>query len=376
MILLLKPFLLFLLFFINRLTKKPFLPPWVTQLGLLVFLLCQELILHSLEWVKNCSISINQTLKSPAAITFKRSCCSEAENHDPPGNKTVLDLPELALELILAKLSPLELYKMGCVSRALRRRCRSDHLWERHFREKWSRVLGEAGRRKWEQRVASRREFSIGDEAGGKGGRKPWKPLPANSIFSFYLEIESGRFSFPAQIYNRESVHGGFSLSCHDAEISYNHYTNMFYVRYPPHGKRSPAIEEVPWDRIRAASVDASPHNLHISDCLSDLHPGDHIEIQWRRNKEFPYGWWYGVVGHLENCKRREHNCLCHKNETIMLEFNQYAPGSRWRGVRVDRKEHREEGNENDGFHGGIRKLRTKEEISAWMQIWSSQALE
>ena len=36
--------------------------------------------------------------------------------------------------------------------------------------------------------------------------------------------------------------------------------------------------------------IDNPPHDLHVSDCLDDLRPGDHIEIQWRRNKEFPYG--------------------------------------------------------------------------------------
>lgn len=63
------------------------------------------------------------------------------------------------------------------------------------------------------------------------------------------------------------------------------------HFRYPPHGRRAIAIETgVQWDRIRAPPVDTSPHDLHISDCLNDLRPGDHIEIQWRRNKEFPYG--------------------------------------------------------------------------------------
>lgn len=48
--------------------------------------------------------------------------------------------------------------------------------------------------------------------------------------------------------------------------------------------------EHIPWDRIRAAPVDTPSHMLHVSDCLHDLKPGDHIEIQWRRSKEFPYG--------------------------------------------------------------------------------------
>lgn len=65
----------------------------------------------------------------------------------------------------------------------------------------------------------------------------------------------------------------------------------VIYCRYPPHGKRAFAIENgVDWERLRAPPVDTTAHDLHITDCLNELHPGDHIEIQWRRNKEFPYG--------------------------------------------------------------------------------------
>lgn len=44
------------------------------------------------------------------------------------------------------------------------------------------------------------------------------------------------------------------------------------------------------WSRIRAPPVSTPPHDLHASDCLDDLRPGDHFEIQWRKNKDFPYG--------------------------------------------------------------------------------------
>ena len=65
----------------------------------------------------------------------------------------------------------------------------------------------------------------------------------------------------------------------------------LLYLRYPPHGRRAIATESgVPWERLRAPPFDTSPHDLYISDCLNDLRPRDHIEIQWRRNKEFPYG--------------------------------------------------------------------------------------
>ena len=69
------------------------------------------------------------------------------------------------------------------------------------------------------------------------------------------------------------------------------HGNGLFIFRYPPHGRRTiPPEGGVQWERLRAPPVDTSAHELHISDCLNELRPGDHIEIQWRRNKEFPYG--------------------------------------------------------------------------------------
>ncbi|KAG0467399.1 hypothetical protein HPP92_018979 [Vanilla planifolia] len=168
----------------------------------------------------------------------------------PKAGMKILDLPELALELILAKLSPAELCNMACVCKSLCSRCRSDYLWESHMTGKWRRVLGEAARKKWELQVASMRRT---------------RSLPPNSLIAFYLALESGRFSFPAQVFNRENGHAGFLLSCYDAEISYNARSNKFYVRYPPHGKRVPPIEEVPWQRIRAPSVDTFQQMISTS---------------------------------------------------------------------------------------------------------------
>lgn len=62
--------------------------------------------------------------------------------------------------------------------------------------------------------------------------------------------------------------------------------------------------------------------------------------------------------------------------DTVVLEFNQYTPGSRWRRTSVNRKDHREEGNEADGFYGGIRKLCRNDEISLWRQLWPPEVLE
>jgi hypothetical protein len=59
----------------------------------------------------------------------------------------------------------------------------------------------------------------------------------------------------------------------------------------------------------------------------------------------------------------------------IVLEFQHYAPGSRWRQTTVSRKDHRETGDETDGFYGGIRKLQTKDEIATWRRFWPVDVL-
>ncbi|KAI4386209.1 hypothetical protein MLD38_004161 [Melastoma candidum] len=311
---------------------------------------------------------------------------------------SVLDLPELALECILERLPPAGLFNMAGVCRSLRERCSGDFLWERHMRRKWGGLIGESARKEWKLYVSSRKELSNLEQGNQKcllralSGFCPvsWvrskfvhqatqqkSYLPSDSIMSWYLALESGKFWFPAQVYNRENGHVGFMLSCYDAELCYDSKTDTFQARYPPHGRRAAAMESrVTWDRIRAPPVNTPPHDLHITNCLQDLRPGDSIEIQWRRNKGFPYGWWYGVVGHLESCDGNTSFCRCQSSDTVVLEFDQYAQGSRWRYATIDRWNHREEGNEADGFYGGIRKLWTEKEISIWKQLWPTDVLE
>ncbi|KAA8544640.1 hypothetical protein F0562_022652 [Nyssa sinensis] len=318
---------------------------------------------------------------------------------------SVLDLPDLVLECIIERLPPDGLFSMAGVCSSLRDKCISDHLWERHMKQKWGRLIGPAAYREWRWHIASRKDSDFLETVRGRGlirsfsllwplsllrssldnSRKKSSVVPVDSIMSWYLALETGKFWFPAQVYNREEGHVGFMLSCYDAELSYNPRTDTFQAswygflccRYPPHGRRAVGEEKgVTWDRLRAPPVDTSPHDLYISNCLNELRPGDHIEIQWRRNKEFPYGWWYGIVGHLELCGGNDDYCRCHDADTIVLEFNQYTPGSRWRRMSINRKGHREEGNEADGFYGGVRKLHRNDEISTWRRLWPSKILE
>ncbi|KAL3533532.1 hypothetical protein ACH5RR_007053 [Cinchona calisaya] len=309
---------------------------------------------------------------------------------------SLLDLPDLALECILERLSPSGLCTLAAVCTALRERCTSDHFWEKHKKQKWDRVIGNAAYQKWQCYISSRNRAKLLQSKRAKGFlryfsilySKKWisskeneigfeqrSSLPVDSVMAWYLAIETGKFWFPAQVYNRENGQVGFMLSCYDAEVSYDSGRDTFTARYTAHGRQT--IEDnIEWNRIRAPAVDTPATVLHVSDCLNDLKPGDHIEVQWRRNKDFPYGWWYGVVGHLDSCTGNESHCQCHLNDTVMLEFKQYSPGSRWRQTKVNRKDHREVGNGADGFYGGIRKLCNEQEISIWKCLWPFSTLE
>ncbi|XP_010510850.1 PREDICTED: F-box protein At2g26850-like [Camelina sativa] len=311
---------------------------------------------------------------------------------------SILDLPDLPLDCILDLLPPSELCSLSRVCSSLRERCVSDYLWEKHLITKWGKILGPAAHKEWQCYRSSPYHLDSPHHQTGH----PWLAkiislirshssifrddyrrmidvpfVSLDSTMSFYLSLETGRFWFPAQVYNRENGHVGFMLSCYDAHLSYDTHTNTFQARFPPHGRRAIAVEkDVTWERIRATPIDASPHHLYISDSLKELKPGDHIEIQWRRNKEFPYGWWYSVVGHLDSCDGNLNHCQCHISEILVLEFKQYTIGSRWRKTMINRKDHREKGNDEDGYYGGMRKLNCKEDIARWKCLWPSSILE
>uniref|UniRef100_A0A7N0VKF7 F-box domain-containing protein n=1 Tax=Kalanchoe fedtschenkoi TaxID=63787 RepID=A0A7N0VKF7_KALFE len=323
---------------------------------------------------------------------------SKLENMEANEGRCLLDLPELPLHCILDRLPPDGLCTMAAVCTSLRDQCRSDYYWEKHLSEKWGRILGEAAYKEWQCYIAARaRSISLSRQVKQrywlsyflsvlpgysrkpdlkKSGETCQESQPQKeSTMALYLALDSGKFWFPAQVYNRENGHAGFMLSCYDAKVRYESTTDTFHARYSPHGRQT-LEENIEWGRLRAPVVDTPAKALHISDCLADLQPGDDIEIQWRRNKEFPYGWWYGVVGHLETCEGGEYHCRCHQSDTVVLEFKQYAQGSRWRKTLVKRDTHREEGNTVDGFYGGIRKLSDNEEISIWKRLWPPKILE
>lgn len=329
-------------------------------------------------------------------MCLKTRCRKKVQNvEEVPIEFALLDLPELVIEDILRLLPAPALARMAGVSSELRSRCGRDYLWENLLLQKWGKLVGPNEFSAWGNCLASTKGMVGKNSLSRSDVCKlvlaciwPFSCLQAKEeskstrgsltcfpLMAFYGALESGEFWFPAQVFNRESGHVGFMLSCYDADICYEHTRNAFRARYPQHGTQTVVVEDdIPWARVRASPVITSPYELHET---GDLFPGDHVEVQWKRSSEFPYGWWYGLVGHADNCNsRRGADCFCHLEDMVWLEFNQYTHGSRWRRAAIKRYKVSEEGNELEGFYGGIRKLGSQEEISMWMQLWPKECLE
>lgn len=180
-----------------------------------------ELACFLVQWLKYYRL-IGKTI---SRMAYKKQHLAKIENVEVGGEFSLLDLPELPLECILGRLSPVELCNMARVCQNLRVICQSDHLWDRHMKEKWGRVIGQAASREWQLFIASKKNLGA-FYGGGKsknwlqtlsymwpilwlrskidGGSEPRSSLPVDSIMSWYLSLESGKLWFPAQVYNRE----------------------------------------------------------------------------------------------------------------------------------------------------------------------------
>ncbi|XP_057825804.2 F-box protein At2g26850 isoform X1 [Cryptomeria japonica] len=273
----------------------------------------------------------------------------------------LLDLPEFVLESILRRLSPYHLCQLAQTSKDLRKRCRRDEIWEPLYKERWGKIAGMNAFDLWRRLLFQRDSWILES--------KLIKAVPVirpNEVFvNLYWQLECGEFWFPGQVF-RQQGHAGFE-ACYDAILEYDRNSDTFRARYLSRSA-SNIVNGISWERIRKPPVMTSPSELYIPDVLNELRPGDHIEIQWRMNQNWPYEWWYAIVGHADNCISENQNCSCHLDEMFWIEFRQYPVGSTWRRFQIRRNRATEVGSASDGFYGGIRKLTNMEDINAWLQ--------
>jgi len=143
------------------------------------------------------------------------------------GKMSILDLPDLPLDCILELLPPSELCTMARVCSSLRERCVSDHLWEKHLKTKWGKSLGPSAHKEWQCYLSSPYHLDSPHHKTSHLGlakiislmrslssifrdddhrRRYPSSIPLDSTMNFYLSLETGRFWFPAQVYNREVI--------------------------------------------------------------------------------------------------------------------------------------------------------------------------
>lgn len=146
---------------------------------------------------------------------------SKVKKEEIKRETSLLDLPDLALDCILEKLSPAELSKMASVCTSLRNVCINDYFWEKHLKHKWGRVIGDIAYREWKSIIALKKKQAISDCSDQNGifrffglfklkidrRGKLRTALPVESIMSLYQSLESGKFWFPGQVINREVIY-------------------------------------------------------------------------------------------------------------------------------------------------------------------------
>ncbi|XP_017416722.1 F-box protein At2g32560 isoform X1 [Vigna angularis] len=322
-------------------------------------------------------------------MSSEKSCVSKLENQKDCKVYSLLDLPEWTLDCILECLSPLDLLRVAQVCSSLRNKTRSDALWEKLIKQKWSRLVGDVAHQEWlwhTTKINTQSLLLLQQNQSGLCGSFSgvWPSLSFHSYLenftdfitlfqncskmALYICLESGRFWFPVQVYKN----GNQNLFCCDALVSYDCRSNTFQARSPTCGWNM--IEgNVPWDRLRMSPVETSPRAFYMSNCMNDLKPGDQIEIQIRRRTDSHYNWWYAVIGHLETCEEdTSRHCHCHCNEMLVVEFKQYHGESRWRRSVLKRNLNEEQGSRPRWF-GGIRKLVNEDEIKRWNNFLASK---
>ena len=91
------------------------------------------------------------------------------------------------------------------------------------------------------------------------------------------------------------------------------------------------------------------------------------VEIQWKQQPSYPFGWWYGKIVNIE---RRDSG-----SGDICLNFEQYYPNSPWYQVfcRFENG-HPVQHMNNGGFVGGIRKI-DQPQCDKWNQFMPENKL-
>lgn len=164
------------------------------------------------------------------------------------------------------------------------------------------------------------------------------------------------RWTYPMEVYDRENNAMIFKLSVFYADV---HYANYGFIAHYLADSRCNLLEKFRDDSHLRQCV---YHNVYFVAPFpaKGFVEGELVEMQWRYNPEWCFGWWIGYV-------------LSISASEIVVDFPHFSRTSRWRNVRTAIKC----GKFVEAFHdgassGAIRKLskdhtkRAKERELAW----------
>ncbi|CAJ1360724.1 unnamed protein product [Effrenium voratum] len=219
--------------------------------------------------------------------------------------------------------------------------------WERVFREKWPvhyEVLG-----------------------GGPS-------VPSIAPVGYLEERTHGRREEILEIFDREKK-VGFCMSAMTAKVSWEQKTRCYVASYVSASHVVP--ERIPTSEVHRLRF--CPPNVRdqlqpelapprVSEIyafrvyagLEGLQVGRGVELQWKMQVGSPFGWWHGVVEHVER-----------KGATaaVTLTFGHFPQHSRWYRLRVVVGDGVMRRCGIGGYHGGIRSCTAAEE-KHWMRFF------
>eukprot|EP00429_Kryptoperidinium_foliaceum_P051310 CAMPEP_0176116014 /NCGR_PEP_ID=MMETSP0120_2-20121206/58263_1 /TAXON_ID=160619 /ORGANISM="Kryptoperidinium foliaceum, Strain CCMP 1326" /LENGTH=188 /DNA_ID=CAMNT_0017450259 /DNA_START=25 /DNA_END=591 /DNA_ORIENTATION=+ len=143
----------------------------------------------------------------------------------------------------------------------------------------------------------------------------------------------------------------------------------------PPSARRLLRLPRSPLPPPAAASHIGAPCCAHLPlayphrvlEGFVGLCVGEGVELQWKRQPNSPFGWWWAT---LEEFHEEDHG----ETATAVLVFGHFPPASRWYRLAVRFGDGRQRPCALGGFTGGLRSA-TDEEARQWMRFFPKEPI-
>eukprot|EP01121_Diplochlamys_sp_Union-15-3_P018237 TRINITY_DN6604_c0_g1_i1.p1 TRINITY_DN6604_c0_g1~~TRINITY_DN6604_c0_g1_i1.p1 ORF type:complete len:256 (+),score=28.44 TRINITY_DN6604_c0_g1_i1:118-885(+) len=187
--------------------------------------------------------------------------------------------------------------------------------------------------------------------------------VSSNHWRMLFLDVYLGKTGHRVQVINRED-RVGYYMSCFTGEAKYMKEQDSFQVTFPT---VPPVVEIVKEEKLRPLPLEIrelDPTELYIPRNPTRIKVGESVELQWKRQHDAPFGWWYGVVERIEG-------------DDLWLVFKHFKSTSPW--YRIILKQGRVgsqiiQSYTAGGYLGNVRKLNDIE-TRKWEDIMKSLLL-